>query len=303
MIREQVHYPSSGSSSPRPMSLLIWLAIIGIALFVTGSVLFHEFPRLLPGEPSVRPSNHMFLLLILGMAAGAGLFGYGFILGHRKRWVETTPTCPIRSLAMGLVEIIGTAETDGPPLQAPLSQFPCVLYTYRVEEERGSGDHRRWKTVAEGASHQPFGVRDATGVVQVFPDGADLMLQDDRTYRNDWLGELSPTVTTGLARLGIPSNDWLGTKTVRCRESCLLPGAPVYVLGIAQHKTSAESRHTEPRLFVGQGPDAPLFISDRGEQELLAQWRRQIHLYLWGGPILTVACLLAILKWYPGTAP
>jgi hypothetical protein len=289
--------------SARAMSLLIWLAMIGIALFVTVLVVFHELPMMVSATARGRVPDRILVLLLVGIMGGVGLFCYGFILGQKKRLVETTPTSAIRSLAVGLVEIIGTAELGGAPLSAPFSQFPCVLFSYRVQEQQGSGDHRRWKTVAEGASDEPFGVKDATGVVQVFPHGADLILQDARTYRNDWLGTLPLNVTTGLAALGIAGAGWLGQKTLRCHESCLLPGAPVYVLGTAQENTAAENSINESRLFIGQGPDAPLFISDRGEQEMLTHWERQMHVYLWGGPILTVGCLLVILKWYTGTGP
>jgi E3 Ubiquitin ligase len=288
----------SGSISPRPLSLLIWLAIIGIALFVTALVLLHEFPMMVSGTARGRAPDRILVLLLVGMMGGVGLFCYGFVLGQKKRLVETTPTSAIRSLAVGLVEIIGTAEPGGPPLRAPFSQLPCVFFSYRVEEQQGSGDHRRWKTIAEGTSDQPFGTRDATGIVQVFPQGADLMLQDARTYRNDWLGALPLSVTTGLAALGIAGAGWLGQKTLRCHESCLLSGAPVYVLGTAQENTAAQNSINESRLFIGRARDGQLLISDRMEQDLLTRWGWQIPLCLWSGPAVTVACLFAISQWY-----
>jgi hypothetical protein len=280
------------------MSLLIWLAIIGIALFVTALVLLHEFPMMVSGTARGRAPDRILVLLLVGMMGGVGLFCYGFVLGQKKRLVETTPTSAIRALAVGLVEIIGTAELGGPPLRAPFSQLPCVFFSYRVEEQEGSGDHRRWKTIAEGTSDQPFGTRDATGIVSVFPQGADLMLRDARTYRNDWLGALPLSVTTGLATLGIGGAGWLGQKTLRCHESCLLPGAPVYILGTAQENTAAENSINESRLFIGRARDGQLLISDRMEQDLLTRWGWQIPLCLWSGPFVTVACLFAIVQWY-----
>ncbi len=280
------------------MSLLIWLAIIGIALFVTALVLLHELPMMVSGTARARAPDRLLALLFAGVMGGVGLFYYGFVLGQKKRLVETKPTSAIRSLAVGLVEITGTAELGGPPLSAPFSQLPCVFFSYRVEEQLRSGRHRRWKTIAQGTSEQPFDTRDATGIVQVFPQGADLMLQDARTYRNDWLGALPPTVTTGLAALGIASAGWLGEKTLRCHESCLLPGAPVYVLGTAQENAAAETSVNESRLFIGRARDGHLLISDRMEQDLLTRWGWQIRLCLWSGPTVTVACLFAIFQWY-----
>ena len=124
------------------------------------------------------------------------------------------------------------------------------------------------------------------------------MLQDVRTYRNDWLGALPPSVTTGLAALGIESTGWLGQKILRCHESCLLPGAPVYVLGTAQEHTAAQTSVNESRLFIGRARDGLLIISDRTEQDLLRRWGWQIPLCLCSGPAVTVACLLVIFQWY-----
>jgi hypothetical protein len=293
----------SGPTSPRPLSLLIWLVIIGIALFVTTLVLLHEFPMMVSGAGRGPAPDRLFILLLGGMAGGVALFCYGFVLGQKKRLVETTPTSAIRSLAVGLVEIIGTAELSGPALLAPFSRLSCVFFSYRVEEQQGSGDHRRWNTIAEGASDQPFGTRDATGLVQVFPQGADLMLEDARTYRNDWLGDLPLNVTTGLAALGITGAGWLGQKTLRCHESCLLAGAPVYVLGTAQENTAAKSSVNESRLFIGRARDGQLLISDRMEQDLLTRWGWQIPVCLYGGPTMTVACLFAMFHSYVRNGP
>jgi hypothetical protein len=124
------------------------------------------------------------------------------------------------------------------------------------------------------------------------------MLQDSRTYRNDWLGVLPARVSTGLAALGIADAGWLGQKTLRCHESCLLPGAPVYVLGTAQVNTGAETSDNESRLYIGRGRDGPLLISDRMEQELLKRWGWQIPLCLCSGPSAAVVCLFAIFQWY-----
>ncbi|HEU0069408.1 MAG TPA: GIDE domain-containing protein, partial [Nitrospiraceae bacterium] len=123
---------------------------------------------------------------------GLGLCIYGWILRQRKRLIESIPTSTIRSLALGLVEIEGLTQPEEGLLSSPFSGVPCVFYSYAVEEHVGSGKHARWETVANGTSEQPFFVRDTTGRVLVVPLGAELILPDERTYRNDWLGELPP---------------------------------------------------------------------------------------------------------------
>jgi E3 ubiquitin ligase len=258
----------------------------------------HELPRLFPAG-IVRPPDRMFLVLIFGTVGGVVLFFYGFSLIRRKRLLETTPTSTIRSLALGIVEIIGTAEINGSALSAPFSDLPCVFFSYKVEEEHGSGKNRHWETLVQGSSEQPFLVRDGSGTISVFPQGANAILQYTRTYRNDRLGSLPPRVIAGLAGLGISSSGWLGTKTVRCHESCLLPGATVFVFGTAQENAGAGGGGDQAsRVFIGLGNDSQFLISDRTEQDLIGRWRWQATALLCGGPALTLGCLFAILKWY-----
>jgi len=241
----------------------------------------------------------MLLALCVGILAGIGLFLYGFAVSQRQRLVETTPTSTIRSLAVGLVEVAGTTASVGDPLTAPFSGLPCVYFSYKVEEQHGSGDSRQSQTLAEGSSDEAFIIKDATGGIMVFSHGADLMLQDSRTYRNDLLGNLPDSVIAGIARLGIATSGWVGQKTLRCHESCLLPSAPVFILGTAQenidapHQTQAASR-----LFIGKGHDQQFLISDQSEKDLLARWTWQAHALFYAGPALTVACLFALFKWY-----
>ena len=297
-MREDAELPGLAPhpTTPRSLSLLIWLTIFGIALFIVGVVLLNEFRRIFPHTVFVRPPDRIFILLVLGTGGGLFAFGYGFVLMQRKLLVETIPTSTIRSLALGLVEVTGAVDMTGAPLTAPFSDLPCVFYSYKVEEQRGLGSRRQWETVAEGRSTDPFHVRDATGVIPVFPDGADLVLQDTRSYQNNWLGQLPANVTRGLARLGISTTGWFGSPTFRCQESCLLPGASVYMLGTAQ--ASAGEPGTPPRLFIGRGQDRQFIISDRTQKELLARWGRQAQALLYGGPTVTVGCLVAIVKWY-----
>ena len=94
----------------------------------------------------------------------------------------------------------------------PSAGFPVCSIPYAVEERVGSGKHARWETIAKGTSEQPFFVSDTTGRVLVVPLGAELILPDERTYRNDWLGELPPTTIAGLNRLGISTERWMGSK-------------------------------------------------------------------------------------------
>jgi hypothetical protein len=200
---------------------------------------------------------------------------------------------------MGLVEIGGQAQPEGNLLSAPFSDLPCVFFSYAVEEHVGSGKHARWETIAKGTSEQPFFVSDTTGQVLVVPLGAELILPDGRTYRNDWLRELPPTAIAGLNRLGISTERWIGSKTLRCREAFIQPEEQVYVLGTALEQSGAkELVENSARLYIGSSQDHEFIISDRSEKDLLSRLHWQMLAYGAGGLALAATCLIVIFTYY-----
>jgi hypothetical protein len=218
--------------------------------------------------------------------------------------IESIPTSTIRSLALGLVEISGHAHSVESLLSSPFSGLPCVFYSYAVEERVGSGKHARWKTISKGTSEQPFSVSDATGRVLVMPLDAELILPDKRTYRNSWLGELPSSAIDGLKRLGISTEGWIGNKTLRCRETFILPEEQVYILGTAhEHLDARECVENSARLYIGSSRDHEFIISDRSEKDLLSRLRWQVLAYGTGGLALAGTCLIVIFKCYLTTEP
>jgi hypothetical protein len=242
------------------------------------------------------------LFLALGVIGGMALFFSGFRLNRRRRLIETTPTSPIRSLAVGLVEITGKAEATGAALSAPFSAMPCVFFFYKVEERQRSGKKDKWVTIATGQSHQPFAVRDATGAVMILPIGADLILDTRGTYQNGGHMELPPTVERGLTTLGMSSSGWLSPKTLRCTEGFILPEETIYILGTAQEGDQNQIPN-EARLFIGRYPDETFIIADRSERDLLSWLRWQALALLYGGPALTAACVWGLLHSYVAAIP
>jgi E3 Ubiquitin ligase len=104
---------------------------------------------------------------------------------RRKHLLEDVPTSRIRSVAMGFAELAGRAKVRT-PLTAPFSGIPCVFYRFQVEEERQSQRGRRWTTVEQGATTEPFYLEDETGTLMVDPSGAETVLQRSyRTFRRD----------------------------------------------------------------------------------------------------------------------
>ena len=286
----------------RDQDLWFWTIFLGGALLLCCLILFAGIRKAVgPVHWAVAP-DAMLLYLALGAGGGLGSSIYGFVLNHRKSLIESIPTSPIRSLAVGLVEVSGRAQPGRELLRAPFSGLPCVLFSYKVEARRESRNGARWETIAKGTSAEPFFVQDQTGKVLVVPLNAQLILPDNRTTRNNWFGTLPEQTIQGLSTLGIAVDGWFGEKTIRCSEASILPDETVYVLGTAQeHGGAADSTENSARLYIGSSRDHDFIISDRSEKELLSRLRWQVFAFLGGGPALAVLCLLLIFKTY-GTA-
>lgn len=290
---------SQTRSEPRLQALWFWTIFSGGIFIIACLILFAGIRKTVAAAHWTRTPDETLFYLALGVVGGIGLFVYGFVVNRRKRLIESTPSSPVRSLAVGLVEVSGHAQPEGDALRAPFSGIPCVFFSYEIEERRGSGKDARWKTIAKGTSEQPFFVQDTTGRVLVVPFGARLILPDKRTTRNNWLGSLPDHAIVGLRKLGISADGWLGQKTIRCSEACILPEETVYILGTAHEKPGAAgSTENSARLYIGSSRDQEFIISDRSEKELLFRLRWQVFAFLAGGPSLAVICLVIIFKTY-----
>jgi hypothetical protein len=272
------------------------LAVLGVAGLVAVLIAADLIRKAshAPLRPALAEGSTFWLFLLA--AGGVGLFLYGFKVRAMRRVIENTPTSTVRSLPLGFVEVAGTALPDGEALLlSPLTNQPCVFYRYRIEEQRGSRNSRRWVTVAENRSSEPFYLEDSTGRVLIVPMGADARLSRERVFSDRWPGALPDHVARTLRTIGEPTASWLGPRTLRCREAYIAPGDPLYVLGTAQENPSvsvAGAADNAARIYIGSHPDNPRYlISDRSEKALLARLRLIAAACLYGGPLLTALSL------------
>jgi hypothetical protein len=117
------------------------------------------------------------LILYATIGFGAGIFWFfkGFKIFREYRVLVDTPEVPIRSMAMGLVEIHGKAKLATEALiNSPVSGTPCLFYKVDIEkyhrDSKGNGSWRHYKTDCNG---QPFYLDDGSGKVLVMPYGAE----------------------------------------------------------------------------------------------------------------------------------
>ena len=113
-------------------------------------------------------------------AVGFGFGLYTFFKGFREfrkyRVVADTPTIPIRSVPMGLVQVRGQAKAEQ-TVTSPVSRTPC--YWYRVVIEHWKTDsHRggRWEHAHTDVDGVKFYLDDATGHIKVDATSAELDL-------------------------------------------------------------------------------------------------------------------------------
>ena len=292
------HHPSTPRRN-NSGNLWFWSLFFGLALVMGGMIFIAGIQKTIHTSRWSQPPDELLLFLIMGVIGGLWLVWQGWTIQQRKRLIESIPTSPIRSLALGLVEISGRAQPETELLTSPFGGLPCVYYSYAVEERVSSGKNTRWITIASGTSEQPFCVRDATGRVLVVPLGANLMLPDERVSRTSWLGELPPLAIAGLSRLGISAHGWMRDKTLRCRESFILPDESIYVLGTAlKHQGMSHNTANESRLYIGSSRDHVFIISDRSEKDLLSRLTWQMWAGFIGGPVLVVTCAAIICNRY-----
>lgn len=115
---------------------------------------------------------------------GGTLVVLGFVMLRKKRMIENVPSSRVRSVAMGLAELVGQVRQTT-PLKAPLTGTTCAYYRFTVEKETG-GKNKKWSVVEKGESTEPFWLEDETGRILVNPVGADLILrQAYRKIRRD----------------------------------------------------------------------------------------------------------------------
>ncbi len=112
----------------------------------------------------------------IGFGVGIYLFFKGFKEFRKYRVMADTPVIPIRSMAMGLVEIYGMARGET-LVSSPVSHTSC--YWYRVEIEKRKKDSKgreSWSHFATDINGVPFYLEDATAKVRVNPQKAELDL-------------------------------------------------------------------------------------------------------------------------------
>lgn len=167
----------------------------------------------------------------VGVTVAAVIALGGFVLAFyyfsRSRLMEDIPTSRVRSAAQGFVELEGMAEVmKGDPIVSPLTGAECAWYRFKVEKHVRSGRHNRWRTVDKGVSDALFLLRDATGICVIDPEGASVTPHQKLV----WYGHNERP--SHAPQRATPWYLQLGGSRYRYTEERLLPGWPLYAMGL-----------------------------------------------------------------------
>jgi hypothetical protein len=255
--------------------------------------------------------------LAFGFGVGLYYFYKGFRVFREYRVLMDTPEIPIRSVAMGLVEIHGKA-TGIPPVPSPVTQTPCYFFKVDIEHWVQNKNGGSWQHLATDADGKRFYLADKTGKVLVDAHNAEYDLiqtarvETGRSFGSGF-GRLFSGVGGSTRAVGaaLPSADlWSyasaavarrkgggifgsGTGTgerYRLTEYLVLPEHWYDLTGTCVENPTPQDEHD--RNMIVKGTNEPTFlITWRSEQEIRRTLRNRAAKYIFGGAFLAVACL------------
>jgi len=204
--------------------------------------------------------------------------------GKRGRLVDNLPTSKTTGVFIGLVELKGTAEAER-PLTSYLSEQPCVLYSWSVEEHwsrtvtetytdsQGRTQTRTrtesgWTTVGQGGEEIAFYLQDDHGTIRIQPAQAKI---EPVTVFQETCGQGDPLYYNKGPTGAVSNSD----HRRRFIERAIPLHASIYVMGQARERDDIVA----PELAYDA--NAPMFlISTRSEEQVSAGMHQG---FLWLG--------------------
>jgi hypothetical protein len=273
--------------------------------------------------------------VVVGFGAGLFWFFKGFRIYREYRVLVDTPEIPIRSMAMGLVEIHGKAKGQQTVL-SPVTKTPCFFYKVDIERwvrDRGGG---HWSHAATDAEGVRFYLEDATGKVLVDAHGAECdLIQTAKRESGGGVGASLGRLFGGTRDSSLATGSWASESDLLNYAEAVVSsahtafsldaGSLLSSLGrgslavgmgsgrryrlseyciVPEHwydvtGTCVENpapQDEHDRNMIVKGQNEPTFlISWRGEKEVKSTLRNRAALHIFGGAALSVGCSAILL--------
>ena len=219
----------------------------------------------------------------------------------KDRLITYTPTSKVQSIAMGLVELHGTARPyEKKRAKTPFTGLDCIWCGWVIEKEYTDLNGRKRKHVL-GRGEIPclFLLADDTGEVLVYSKGANVDAKYSRTSRGCLNDDMKDFVKkhanhwrdTLMGIFSISASDMVFT------EYFLAPYEKTYVLGTARNNPLIKGVTTEKNedgIIISKGRDI-FYISTKPIDQIHLQASWGIKSYLVFGTFLVVCGALLIL--------
>jgi hypothetical protein len=254
------------------------------------------------------------LLPVIGFGAGLLFFFRGLRFYRETLVVADTPAIPIRSVAMGLVQVQGIAKGDG-AFPSPVSGLPCYAFKVEIERWRQNSNRGGWSHYRTDVNGTRFYLEDDTGRAQVDPRGSELDLPKNcrrtvpESLLSSWFDKEAdlPPVDADAGANAIPevrSDDDLleyaegvggmGSNRFRFTEYCVCPGYQYDVIGTCVENPHPSGPNDRNLITKGQN-ERTYLISSKAAAQLERSLRWKSALMVWGGVALATACAAFLL--------
>ena len=239
------------------------------------------------------------LLAFGGTIWGFTVFIKGFTVLRKKRLMENLPTSKIRSIAMGLVEIVGkVVAVDGKMLKSPFSNTDCVFYSYEIDKKSQDS----WSEVEYGSNGQVFKLQDDTASVLVDPANGEIQISLDNEINSSFNNDPPQLVKQFLQSRRISYKGILGNSRMKFSEYLIVPGANLYILGTADDNPFVEDKTAlvgVEDIMIGKGEtNNPYYISENTESKLVLDLDKETKSSVFGGATLSILGLIAIVIYF-----
>jgi hypothetical protein len=280
-------------------------------------------------------STNVEVAAVVGFGAGLFWFFKGFRVYREYRVLADTPKVPIRSMAMGLVEIHGQAKGQQTVL-SPVTKTPCFFYKVDIEKWVQDKNGGHWSHAATDADGVRFYLEDETGKVLVDAQGAEYDLiqivkretggsvggslarlfggtRDSNPAIGSWVSEsellsyAESVVSTAHTTFSLDAGSLLSGLGRGSLSLGIGSGhryrlseyciLPEHWYGVAGTCVeNPDPQDEHDRNMIVKGQNEPTFlITWRSEKQIQSTLRKRAALHIFGGAALSVVCLAFLL--------